>query len=143
MAAPLLALLASAAFARPALALPPPPQPAAVESPLAPSASSSARGPLPGTGRQMDYPSALSAPPEGPPRRLLSELTSGPDGPAVSSCLRKCMPGCVRGGAGAPGLGPATLRKDPVVFTEGFRDRGTCLRECTEVCALKVSGAKK
>lgn len=110
--------------------------------PAAAAAASQPPPPLtaPGTGRSMDYPAALSAPDlaASPPRRRLSQLTADP---AVATCLRRCMPGCVRGGAGAPGLGPAAVRRDPVVFGEGFRDRSTCLRECSEVCALKVEKA--
>ncbi len=35
--------------------------------------------------------------------------------------------------AGSPGLGPISMRKEVVVFQEGFRTRGYCLRECAEV----------
>lgn len=94
----------------------------------------------PGTGRALDFPSGLSTPEPSSRQRLrLSTLTSGVDGPAVTTCARKCLPGCMKGGKGGPGLGPASLRRDPVVFGAGFRDRATCLRECTEVCAVKVS----
>jgi hypothetical protein len=53
----------------------------------------------------------------------------------VTACARRCIPGCIRGGAGAPGLGPLTLRQDPVVFKSGFRSRAYCLSECTRVCS--------
>ena len=136
LAAAALAGLAVAGFPRPAAAaaaaLPHPPPPA-----VAASASVA-----PGTGRSLDFPAGLSAPDpgDGARRQRLSSLTSGAAGPAVTACTRKCMPGCIRGGAGGPGLGPASVRRDPVVFGAGFRDRATCLRECTEVCALKVAG---
>ena len=95
----------------------------------------------PGTGRSVDYPSSLAAPdPAAKARPKLSDLTSGRRGAAVTTCARKCMPGCIRGGAGGPGLGPAAVRRDPVVFGDGFRPRGGCLRECTDVCALKLGG---
>jgi hypothetical protein len=98
----------------------------------------------PGTARALDFPSALSAPDPAAtaPRQRLSALTSGKAGIAVTACARKCVPGCIRGGAGGPGLGPAAVRRDPVVFGAGFRSREGCLRECTEVCALKVAGKK-
>lgn len=35
---------------------------------------------------------------------------------------------------GSPGLGPVSLRKEVVVFKEGFRSRTYCLTECAEVC---------
>ena len=83
-----------------------------------------------------EYPTTLedsrSLPPAAPP---LSSLTSGPRGARVEACARRCLPGCLRGGAGSPDLGPLTLRKDPVVFKSGFRSRGYCLSECTRVCA--------
>lgn len=56
-------------------------------------------------------------------------------------CARKCMPACIRGGAGAPGLGPLTLRKELVVFKEGFRDRSYCLETCTTACSSLVEAA--
>jgi hypothetical protein len=36
------------------------------------------------------------------------------------------------GGSG-PGLGPLSMRKDPVVFKDGFRSRSYCLSECAQV----------
>ncbi len=42
--------------------------------------------------------------------------------------------------AGAPGLGPISLRKEVVVFKEGFRTRQYCLSECTQVCYLSIQG---
>lgn len=70
----------------------------------------------------------------------LSKLIEGPKGGAVVSCTRKCLPACLRGGEGAPGLGPLTVRRDPVKFKDGFRSRAYCLSECTQVCAASITG---
>lgn len=70
----------------------------------------------------------------------LSKLMKGPHKDAISSCTRKCLPACMRGGQGGPGLGPLTLRRDPIQFKEGFRSRSYCLSECTQVCAASVTG---
>jgi len=70
----------------------------------------------------------------------LGALVSGKNKGAIESCTRKCVPTCVRGGEGAPGLGPLSVRKEIVVFKDGFRSRGYCLRECAEVCALSING---
>ena len=94
----------------------------------------------PGTERALEFPSRLAPPPDVPAEPHLSSLTSGPRGPAVTACARKCVPGCVRGGAGGPGLGPLTLRRDPVVFSDGYRSRVYCLNECTRVCAVPQPG---
>lgn len=56
----------------------------------------------------------------------------------VPRCASKCVATCIRGGGGAPGLGPMSVRKAPVVFEEGFRSRSYCVRECTEICALQA-----
>ena len=40
----------------------------------------------------------------------LGSLIEGPRGKAVQQCARKCVPTCIRGGQGAPGLGPMSLR---------------------------------
>jgi len=32
------------------------------------------------------------------------------------------------------------MRKDPVVFKDGFRSRSYCLSECAQVCALEING---
>lgn len=61
----------------------------------------------------------------------------------VPRCTSKCVATCVRGGGGAPGLGPMSVRKAPVVFEEGFRTRGYCVRECTEICALQAESKTK
>jgi len=44
--------------------------------------------------------------------------------------------------AGAPGLGPMSVRREIVVFKEGFRSRKYCLSECTQVCALEANAAQ-
>lgn len=48
----------------------------------------------------------------------LGKLLKGPDGPEIQKCTRKCATTCIRGGDGAPGLGPLTQRREPdgVVF---------------------------
>lgn len=91
--------------------------------------------------RAFDFPATLDAASTPPPAPPLSSLTR--DAPRVTACARRCVPGCIRGGAGAPGLGPLTLRQDPVVFKAGFRSRGYCLSECTRVCSLVDAGARK
>ena len=40
--------------------------------------------------------------------------------------------------AGAPGLGPLSVRKEIMVFEPGFRSRAYCLSECTQVCAASL-----
>lgn len=81
-----------------------------------------------------DVPQGLDAR-ESRPRESLSALTRGARGREVQACATKCLATCVRGGGGAPGLGPASVRRDPVVFKDGFRSREYCLTECTETCA--------
>jgi hypothetical protein len=54
-------------------------------------------------------------------------------------CATKCVASCTRGGSGAPGLGPMNVRKDLVVFKEGFRSRSYCLSECTNACASALA----
>jgi hypothetical protein len=41
--------------------------------------------------------------------------------------------------AGSPGLGPLSVRKEIVVFKDGFRSRQYCLSECAQVCSLKIN----
>lgn len=72
----------------------------------------------------------------------LGKLLKGDKGKEIQACSRKCLPACLRGGEGAPGLGPMTVRRELVVFKEGFRDRKYCLTECTTVCALSFTGEK-
>eukprot|EP00877_Chromochloris_zofingiensis_P006797 jgi/Chrzof1/2370/Cz11g12180.t1 len=87
-----------------------------------------------------NVPSQLSSvgPNQGP---LLSKLLQGSKGRQVEGCTRKCVPTCIRGGEGAPGLGPITMRKEIVVFKSGFRSRQYCLSECAQVCSLAISGS--
>ena len=73
-------------------------------------------------------------------RPSLRRLTSGPNGKAIEKCANKCLATCARGGGGGPGLGPASVRRDPVVFKESFRSREYCLYECAEVCSLRLNG---
>jgi hypothetical protein len=73
----------------------------------------------------------------------MGKLLKGEKGKEITECTRMCLPTCLRGGAGAPGLGPITVRKDLEVFKNGFRDRKYCLTECTTVCGLSFNGAKK
>ena len=37
---------------------------------------------------------------------------------------------------GAPGLGPISMRREIVVFKDGFRSRQYCLSECAQTCKL-------
>ena len=99
----------------------------------------------------------------GPPANLGKLLKAK----GVQECTRKCVATCVRGGegihtltinhsgpvrcprlmfrhaccglAGAPGLGPLSVRKEIIVFNEGFRSRQYCLSECTQVCAAALA----
>ena len=73
----------------------------------------------------------------------LVTLSKGPNGKEIEKCAGKCIATCTRGGGGAPGLGPLSVRKAPVVFKEGFRSRAYCLNECTEICALTSKPAAK
>ncbi|EFJ43568.1 hypothetical protein VOLCADRAFT_96168 [Volvox carteri f. nagariensis] len=63
----------------------------------------------------------------------LSSVVSGPKKREIEGCIRKCVPTCIRGGGGAPGLGPISVRKEIVVFKEGFRSRQYCLSECAQL----------
>ena len=51
---------------------------------------------------------------------------------AVMKCTSKCVATCIR----PDRAGPLTVRKEVVVFKEGFRDRKYCLSECKDVCSL-------
>lgn len=73
----------------------------------------------------------------------LATLIKGPNGKEIEKCATKCIATCTRGGSGAPGLGPISVRKAPVVFKEGFRSRQYCLSECTEICSITVNSQKK
>lgn len=93
-----------------------------------------------------DVPSALrssegASSSRGEGVKSLSALTGGAKKKEVTSCVSKCVVTCARGsGMSGPGLGPASLRRDPVVFKEGFRSREYCLRECSEVCSRAING---
>ena len=71
-------------------------------------------------------------------RRSLKSLTSGPNGKAVEKCANKCLATCARGGGGGPGLGPASVRRDPIVFKDSFRSREYCLFECADICSRSL-----
>ena len=88
---------------------------------------------------KFDFPNQLSSEKEAP-QTSLRGLISGANGKEVEKCTRKCLPACIRGGEGAPGLGPLSLRKELVKFKDGFRSRSYCLRDCTEVCSLSING---
>lgn len=40
----------------------------------------------------------------------LGSLLEGPKGKQIQQCTRKCVPTCIRGGQGSPGLGPMSVR---------------------------------
>ena len=60
----------------------------------------------------------------------------------IEKCATKCIATCTRGGSGAPGLGPLSVRKAPVVFKDGFRTRNYCLSECTQICSITVNSQR-
>ncbi|KAK3268647.1 hypothetical protein CYMTET_22864 [Cymbomonas tetramitiformis] len=82
-----------------------------------------------------DVPQALSSTEAGVSagEERLSLFVDGKMNASVRKCATKCVATCTRGGGGAPGLGPLSVRKEPVVFKEGFRSRKYCLSECTKV----------
>lgn len=45
--------------------------------------------------------------------------------------------------AGSPGLGPISMRKEIVVFKDGFRSRQYCLSECAQTCKLMSDNEKQ
>lgn len=73
-------------------------------------------------------------------RPSLRRLTSGPNGGAIEKCANKCLAACARGGGGGPGMGPASVRRDPFVFKESFRSREYCLYECASACSESMNG---
>lgn len=72
------------------------------------------------------------------PRRALSSILKGPRGKEIEKCARKCTSTCIRGGQGAPGLGPLSVRKELVVFKPGYRSGKYCLSECVQICAIEL-----
>jgi hypothetical protein len=89
-----------------------------------------------------DIPQGLSSGDTGAKGQSLSSLVRGANTKEIEKCAGKCIVTCTRGGGGAPGLGPLSVRKAPVVFKEGFRSRQYCLNECTEICSITVNGSK-
>lgn len=77
-------------------------------------------------------------------RPSLRALTSGKNGKAIEKCANKCIATCSRGGShgGAPGLGPMSVRRDPIVFKESFRSRNYCLFECADICSASINGKR-
>lgn len=73
-------------------------------------------------------------------RPRLSSYLEGPKGKEVQQCARRCTSTCIRGGQGAPGLGPMAIRKEVVVFKPGFRTSKYCLSECVQICSLQING---
>ncbi|KAF5839500.1 hypothetical protein DUNSADRAFT_674 [Dunaliella salina] len=76
--------------------------------------------------------------------KQLSKVLGGKNGKQVQGCTRTCLPTCVRGGSngGAPGLGPLSMRRDIIVFKDGFRSRSYCLTECANACS-RLAEAKE
>ena len=62
-----------------------------------------------------------------------AKQSDGREKEAVMKCTSKCVATCIRPDQRA---GPLTVRKEVVVFKEGFRDRNYCLSECKDVCSL-------
>jgi hypothetical protein len=135
------ALLAAAAFAVP----PPPPSWAVVTQPQQQQQHQHQPQPqpmlviaamAPDEDTMQNVPGQLSSSNEPPPQRL-SAIISGANKRAIETCTRKCVPTCVRGGEGSPGLGPLSVRREPggVVFKDAYRSRSYCLNECANVCA--------
>lgn len=92
-------------------------------------------GPLSSKGDNLNnIPSQLSSTGE-KTRGNLGKLLKNKD---VQDCARKCVATCIRGGGGAPGRGPISVRKEIIVFKDGFRSRQYCLSECTHVCAASL-----
>lgn len=56
--------------------------------------------------------------------------------------LNRCTSTCIRGGQGAPGLGPMAVRKEVIVFKEGYRTGKYCLSECLQVCSFQINEKK-
>lgn len=89
-----------------------------------------------------NVPSTLSAK-DDDDTKPLSTWFSGASKGAIEECTRKCLTTCVRGGEGAPGLGPISLRKEVVEFKDGFRSRQYCINQCARACSLSINSAQK
>ena len=89
-----------------------------------------------------DIPQGLSSGDGGEKAPSLRSLVKGTNTKEIEKCTGKCVITCTRGGGGAPGLGPLSVRKAPVVFKEGFRSRQYCLSECAEICSITVNGSR-
>lgn len=89
-------------------------------------------------GNLEDVPSALRAG-DSAPRRSSSSALRGGNTKAISSCTSACLTSCVRGGPGAPGLGPAAQGREVAKFRGGFRSRAYCLTTCVDACAALYS----
>lgn len=89
-------------------------------------------------------PQSLSASDQEKTPRLGS-LIEGAQGKKVQQCARKCVPTCIRGGQGGPGLGQLAVRRETsgVVLKEGYRSRKYCLSECVVICALEIKNEVK
>jgi len=92
-------------------------------------------------GNLEDIPLSLSASDSGAPHSSMSSTLRGANGKKIADCASRCITTCVRGGSGAPGFGPLTLRSE--AFKPGFRSRSYCVSECVDMCgaALKAAGA--
>ena len=77
------------------------------------------------------------------PRKALSSILKGSRGKEIEKCARKCTSTCIRGGQGAPGLGPLSVRKELVVFKPGYRSGSYCLSECVQICAIELGQGGK
>ena len=89
-----------------------------------------------------DIPQGLSSGDGGEKAPSLRSLVKGANTKEIEKCTGKCVVTCTRGGGGAPGLGPLSVRKAPVVFKDGFRSRQYCLSECAEICSITVNGSR-
>ena len=82
---------------------------------------------------------------EGDERKpTLTSKVRGKNKKKIERCTGQCVTTCVRGSfrsTSGPGLGPATILKEPFVFKDGFRSRRYCVEECLDYCALTVNKA--
>ena len=82
---------------------------------------------------------------EGDERKpTLTSKVRGKNKKKIERCTGQCVTTCVRGSfrsTSGPGLGPATILKEPFVFKDGFRSRRYCVEECLDYCALTMNKA--